>query len=1195
MINKLYRIALFSILLFSTVISNGQNQVYNCQLMEHPEPVLMYNGNCNTDPNGEWMIYRNMNTYIPDMNPSTPLRQPPIKTIEININIIQKNDGSGNFEDNQNTIDRFTNIISYVNSFYSSYSPSDPISWVEELPNNDSRIRFSIGESGKERIYFYEKSDAWGNTDPRTTILPYISTHHPERLEQLNLFIFGKPNNNWAHANFPSWTNFDHNSWVAMFYWDGQIQDWAKATLLAHEFGHNLGLLHTYSGALGSAICDQSNEEFLQDVFLIELPSTSNCPHTGNWHDDPYLIIGDGITNNLLGGTSEQRYISPQQGGQMHRALAVTSIRKYVSSEKSSIPLELFDNHVWDFDMKLYRDLIIHQDAHLTLSCNLVMHPDAKIIIKPGGILTIDGGVIGTDIYEKNSWQGIEVWGNSTASQIALPGQPNPQGKLILKNGARIENAHNGVTLWKPGDYNTTGGIIIANDAVFRNNRRSVEFMSYQNFNPLNPLDYEDNASSFTNCTFVANEDYESPNAFHAHITLWEVDGVKFYGNTFQSSLDDSPGKGIYSIDASYKLIPWCSDQSIPCQNLVLNRFIGFDAAIEASASVTGPLRTIFVDSAQFINNGYGIKLSSLNNASITNSVFEIGNYTSHTCTTDFGIGIELSECNGYLVEGNHFSLATDNSDEGSIGIRVYNNESSLPEANEIYRNSFNGLDRGNLAEGINISNTTIEQGLVYQCNQNTDNYCDFHITGEGIARHQGSLNIPAGNTFSFMSGVFMSPRHIFNYSTNHIDYYYSSAQNQEPLYFINTTKHPTVNFNSCLSSFGGGSGQIDLLGLSPDQQIYFAEQSASSRAALNSLSNLYSSLVDGGSTTSMLTAVETALPGDMWDLRAQLLGGAPHLSKEVLKKAADRTDVLPESIIFELLSTNPDELKDAELIEFLQTKSNPLPEEMIEVLIGLRDNITYKTILQSQMGQYGLQQFRADRALLHDLVHNHSSDLEGIRNLLAAAQSLPMDMQLVELFMQERKTEQALSLAAMLPQLYSLSNKELEEYNRFVSLKQLQANIWSEGRSIFDLEPSEKSLLFNLMDESQGLAGTQARNILAFIGDYEYCDCPAILDDELKTQAISAKNIQTLLAPSLNVLPNPANAWVSFGYTLSDEKSQAVLEIYDVAGKTIHQAQLSQSKGEYVWDTRQLQPGTYYYSVKAGGSIKTGKLVIIK
>lgn len=101
------------------------------------------------------------------------------------------------------------------------------------------------------------------------------------------------------------------------------------------------------------------------------------------------------------------------------------------------------------------------------------------------------------------------------------------------------------------------------------------------------------------------------------------------------------------------------------------------------------------------------------------------------------------------------------------------------------------------------------------------------------------------------------------------------------------------------------------------------------------------------------------------------------------------------------------------------------------------------------------------------------------------------------------------------------------------------------------------------------------------------YCPnsvCPFIVS----TNEITAEK-------GLVIYPNPANNWVSFGYTLESEKPQAVLEIRDAAGKTVHQVQLSQPKGEYVWDTRQLQAGTYYYSLKTGSSFKTGKVVIVK
>ncbi len=86
------------------------------------------------------------------------------------------------------------------------------------------------------------------------------------------------------------------------------------------------------------------------------------------------------------------------------------------------------------------------------------------------------------------------------------------------------------------------------------------------------------------------------------------------------------------------------------------------------------------------------------------------------------------------------------------------------------------------------------------------------------------------------------------------------------------------------------------------------------------------------------------------------------------------RTDGLPESIIFEVLSANPDELKKKELMEHLQTKPDPLPEYMIEILESLTGNVTYKTILQSQMAHYGRLEGRAAGILLRDMLRDSTA-----------------------------------------------------------------------------------------------------------------------------------------------------------------------------------------------------------------------------
>ncbi|MBP5497444.1 MAG: hypothetical protein J6X98_09790, partial [Bacteroidales bacterium] len=103
------------------------------------------------------------------------------------------------------------------------------------------------------------------------------------------------------------------------------------------------------------------------------------------------------------------------------------------------------------------------------------MVPSAKIIVRPGGKLVVDGGTL-TSACSGELWQGIEVVGDRTKHQLA-----QYQGIVELRNGATIENAHCAIRTGLAGGagYATAGGIIRAEDAHFVNNRRSVEFISY--------------------------------------------------------------------------------------------------------------------------------------------------------------------------------------------------------------------------------------------------------------------------------------------------------------------------------------------------------------------------------------------------------------------------------------------------------------------------------------------------------------------------------------------------------------------------------------------------------------------------------------------------------------------------------------------------------------------------------------------
>jgi len=869
--------------------------------------------------------------------------------------------------------------------------------------------------------------------------------------------------------------------------------------------------------------------------------------------------------------------------------------------QKDEQPIIINSNITWIDDNEINSDVIVENGAVLTITdCSISMHEQASIIVMQGGKLNIDNSIINCKC-DYSAWQGIQVWGNSTASQLTLPGQPNAQGKLVLENGATIENAVNAVTLWKPGDWNTNGGIVVANDAHFINNRRSVEFRSFQNTHPLTgePMG---NVSHFTACHFEVNDEYSiADDPFNCHISMFEVDGINLTGNSFLNQMTEggNTGAGIISIDANYRLVADCNSSIAPCptEDLLPNHFEGFAYGIDASATTT---KTIYVRQTDFVNNGYGIRLNSVNNATIIQNNFTVGTYGKGEwmCGTDFGIGIELAGCNNYAVEENTFTPISVLSTIPFMGIRVYNSSSLDVVPNEIYFNTFDQMNRANQADGINYVLNDENLGLNYRCNQNTGNYFDFVATGQGIAGSQSSLGYAADNTFTAISLPPSDPRHFFNDAINHVTYYYRpNMPNAQPLYVYNVTPTPfgSVPPGPCSSNYGGGNEEVNLQGLTTAQKQYFEQELTNSHTAYTGVQNLYTSLLDGGNTDEVQSEIAMAWPEDMWELRAELLGLSPLLSKDVLVSASNRTDVLPESIIFEVLSANPDELKKKELIEHLETKDNPLPAYMIEILESLTGNVTYKTILQSQMAHYGRMEGRAAGILLRDMLRDSTTTPESIRAFMAERQSLPMDMQRVDSYLESGETAQALALAASLPQQYALDGEALAEHGRFVQLKQLQAGLHDQDRNIFQLSPTEKDQLEALIEQSTGAAGRQARSILAFVYEEEFCDCPADINPELKAKTFVQPPLDKLDEAQISVHPNPAKTWVSFDYTIPGSSSNAKLEIRDATGKLVYQTTLENKQGQYVWDTRNMSSGLYHYSLKTTNGIKSGKVTVVQ
>ncbi|MBK7888661.1 MAG: T9SS type A sorting domain-containing protein [Bacteroidetes bacterium] len=685
--------------------------------------------------------YNQNSWHIPDVTD-------PIKTVLVNLIIIQDANGLGNFDPwnslnpQQAQVDRnrLNSIMGWVNTaFYSNH-------WVHNLnpPNvtpqfiDDTRIRFEVAG-----IYEYKDATMFLATN-QSACVNWLNSIDPDKMNQMNIFFVGSNVGNLSGAAmFPSFTNMNYNTGIIIYnkYFGGNpVGDFSTAASLAHELGHNLGLYHSY----GPTTCTESHKDYLWDLFgysSVTPPLSSLCP------------FPTGASNDLMGSQQDCRYTSALQMGWMHRALALSSVRKYVKCDVNyGGEFEITTAEDWDFDIRVYKNIRIKSGGVMNLTCNLVMSENSKIFVEEGGKLNVDGGKISSVC---NMWDGIEVWGDRYASQ--LPFISTTQGVVEFKNNAEVSDAHDVATTIKydPNtgnwDWDKTGGIIRAENSSFFNNKRGFQFLSYHNFRPgFNQA--RNNLSYIHNCTFEVNRLLLNPYKNHyADITMYDVHGISIKGNTFRNTVSESVyynqnyrGAGIISVDSRYSVVPLGSDR-----NSFENMYYGIYAANSNS------LNPLIINNNDFIgcyNTIYASNISFLNISKNNIEVPARGPLGSAGTAT---WGLYLDNSPYYLVEDNIFE--SENVADADYGIQAVNSGNAL---NYIYNNVFDGFKEVAVYAIDDNDGPFINDGLLINCND-FDNQVldeisvDLSPTGtsHGIGENQGTC----GNTFMTSRNRFYS------------------------------------------------------------------------------------------------------------------------------------------------------------------------------------------------------------------------------------------------------------------------------------------------------------------------------------------------------------------------------------------------------------------------------------------------------
>ncbi|MCF0210564.1 MAG: T9SS type A sorting domain-containing protein [Bacteroidales bacterium] len=396
------------------------------------------------------------------------------------------------------------------------------------------------------------------------------------------------------------------------------------------------------------------------------------------------------------------------------------------------------EDNIISYETYGYGTIIIKSNVVLTITSNLRMAPNSKIIIEPGAKLIIDGGTITSACG--SYWEGIYIMGDKT-----LPQTIGNQGSIVLSNGAVIENARCAIHTWKEDDWNTTGGIVQATNSTFKNNIRSIEFLSYRNHIASDPDIEIDNVSFLRNCTFTWDDDILTTTSQNFnHVSMWEMKGIKIQGCTFKDErrVKDKITTGINTISSVFSVSESLVGTSIHNLTEQNSKFENMTYGIRVGN--TSENLPFSVTKSEFKNNYAGIYATHADNLSITNTHFKVkGNNDLLDATySNKALGLVVESSTGFEIKNNNFKSSTNTQNIGTVGLQV---KGSGTQSNLVNNNIFNKLQ---YATQITQNNN----GLKYLCNNFTN--CQYGITTlisdtvNTSLGTQGYLRGAATNTF---------------------------------------------------------------------------------------------------------------------------------------------------------------------------------------------------------------------------------------------------------------------------------------------------------------------------------------------------------------------------------------------------------------------------------------------------------------
>lgn len=869
----------------------------------------------------------------------------------------------------------------------------------------------------------------------------------------------------------------------------------------------------------------------------------------------------------------------------------------------------------WDVTMIKLGDVVVETGATLTITGNVAFSQQANLFVEQGGTVIIDGGHLTSLCNSK--WKGVDVWGDITKSQFNSPPEVRQeQGIIKIINGGKISYAENAIETIryvddKP-DLATSGGIVSIKDGSIENCTNGVVFYPYENFYP-DKNSPQSNWSRFYQAHFVNDQVYPE-----AQIYFNGVAGIMIQGSDFENKLPVSTLQNATRAINSYNSGFSVSQIELPPNSggsFIQSTFKGFDQGIYALSGRMAEYLSI--RSSIFEDNKRSIYLSSIETSVITQNKFMVrDNYSKYDDDTPL-VGLYLdNQSSNFTIEENRFYSNLPYASLQSrkcLGVVV---NSSGQHPNELYNNNFDYLTIG--IEAIGENRDAVGAGLCIKCNDFADCVTDIYVAPDenpsnyqGIALKQGEVapepppgtdpdpTISAGNTFSVK---YDNTINYFNEEDCYPIIYTFHGNNNTPFKIepypiypplpsthINLSPDTYVTFDSkndaCPSSIGGSINTTLEKG-ELENEIIIAE----------SYVDTLNMLVDGGDTESLNWDVQMSFPGEALEVRQLLLNESPYLSDTVLKSAIDKENVLPNAMIRDVLTANPQSAKSPAVLQTINARINPMPENMMDEIMQGATVFGPKELIEQRLA---LHKTKRDRSLTKLLRHYRSDTLnqaasnDSIIVLLQNQLHPEPHYELAMLYLNRNDSINAFNTLDYINTNFDLTQKQMVVHELYADLLEI---LWEMKKTNVLLPDSlQINELLDIASYLKTKPGTYALNMLIRSGELLYEE-PVYFPPTFKAKPIwNLNGKKESKKPSfLKIFPNPAASYFTAEYLLQGEVAQACVTLTDIEGNELKKIDLSDKQSQIIVPTNGCSEGTYVLKLIGNGKVIESKKVII-